>query len=72
VEFRDQKGILRQDTTRSGRGVKRPAIGSRVVVLYDPTGKNDSELDSFLRRFGMPLAVAFLGGMFAIGAILAQ
>lgn len=72
VEFRDRKGTTRRESTKSGSGIKRPSVGSRVVVLYDPHGKMGCEIDSFFRRWGVAIAIGGLGCIFALGATLAK
>src|SRR5215467_3405862 len=39
IEFQDRDGRTLREATRMGRGVKRPAVGSRVTIIYDPAGK---------------------------------
>ena len=43
VEFRDHAGTTRRERTDFGRGVRSPAVDSRVVVMYDPRGKLDCQ-----------------------------
>jgi hypothetical protein len=69
IEFQDSDGIVRRDVARSGRGVKRPPVGSRVVVVYDPAGKMGCEIDTFWRRSGFAVALCLFGVLFACGAI---
>lgn len=72
VEFQDRRGETRRVTTKTGRGIKSPPCGSRVVVIYDPEGKNRCEIDSFFRRWGAALMIAGLGCAFVIGAMTAK
>ncbi len=69
IEFWDYEGRIRREATGSGGGVKKPPVGSRVNVLYDPAGKRGCELDRFWRRHGFTLAALLLGTIFAAGAI---
>ena len=61
VEFRDLTGTTRREKTDSGRGIRSPAVGSPVVVFYDPKGKMDCQILSFGVRWGLPLAVMTAG-----------
>jgi hypothetical protein len=69
VEYKDAKGETKRKTTRTGRGVQSPPVGSRVVIVFDPTGKYGCEIDSFWRRWGFALMVALIGAAFVVGAI---
>jgi len=61
VEFRDLAGTTRRERTDSGRGVRIPAVGSRVVLMYDPKGKMACQILSFGERWGVPLLVMTIG-----------
>jgi hypothetical protein len=70
IEFHDSGGATRREATRMGRGVKKPPVGSRVVVVYDPTGKVGCEIDRFWRRRGFAVALSLFGVVFTVGAML--
>jgi len=72
VEFSDRSGVTRRMTTRTGRGIKQPACGNRVRIIYDPDGKSGCEIDTFFRRWGVTLMIAGLGVLFATGARFAE
>ena len=72
VEFQDGRGELRRLATKTGRGVKSPPCGSRVVIVYDPEGKSGCEIDTLFRRWGFAVMVAGLGCAFVAGAIMAK
>jgi hypothetical protein len=72
VEFQDRDGAIRRAATGLGRGVKKPPLGSRVVVVYDPTGKGGCEIDRFWRRSGFAVALCLLGVAFGVGAIVTR
>ncbi len=61
VEFRDLSGVARRERADLGRGVRRPAVGSRVVVIYAPKGKMPCQILTFGARFGLPLVVMAIG-----------
>jgi predicted membrane protein len=63
VEFRDLTGTTRRETTDCGCGVRTPAVGSHVVVMYDPKGKTACQILSFGERWGVALAVMTIGVM---------
>jgi hypothetical protein len=70
IEFQDNDGATRRETTKMGRGVRKPPVGSRVVVVYDPTGKLGCEIDKFWRRRGFAVALLLFAIVFTVGAIL--
>jgi len=72
IEFRDRDGRTRREATKMGRGVKRPPVGSRVAIIYDPTGKGGYEVDRFWRRSGFAAALCLFGVIFAVGALLSK
>jgi len=72
IEFQDNSGATRREATRMGRGVKKPEVGSRVVVVYDPTGKLGCEIDKFWRRRGFAVALSLFGVVFTVGAMLGR
>ncbi len=72
IEFSDANAVVRRETTRTGRGVPTPPVGSRVSVMYDPCGKLACEIDSFWRRSGLIVFLLLLALVFAIGAALGQ
>jgi len=49
--------------------VKKPPVGSRVVIIYDPADKGGCEMDRFWRRAGFAIALCLFGVIFAIGAL---
>lgn len=69
IEFWDYEGKIRREAARTGTGERKPPVGSRVVVLYDPTGKRGCELDRFWRRNGVTLLLLLFGILFTIGAV---
>lgn len=69
IEFLDNGGATRREATRMGRGVERPPVGSRVVVVYDPAGKIGCEIDKFWRRQGFAVALCLFGVVFIVGAL---
>ncbi len=69
VEFHDATGRLRRERTRQGTGARTPAVGSRVVLLYDPAGANGCELDTAWRRWGFALLLILFASVFALGAM---
>jgi hypothetical protein len=72
IEFQDSGGATRREATQMGRGVKKPPVGSRVVVVYDPTGKLGCEIDKFWRRRGFAVGLSLFGIVFTVGAILGR
>jgi hypothetical protein len=72
IEFQDDGGAIRRESTGTGLGVKKPPVGSRVVVIHDPAGKWGCEIDSFWRRQSVTLALLLLGAAFTAGAILSK
>jgi Protein of unknown function (DUF3592) len=72
IEFQDRDGRTRREATNMGRGVKKPPIGSRVMIIYDPIGKGGCEVDRFWRRSGFAIVLCLLGVIFVIGALLSR
>src|SRR5262245_9063912 len=72
IEFQDRDGRTRREATSMGRGVKKPPVGTNVMIIYDPTGKGGCELDRFWRRSGFAIALCLFGIIFGIGAFLSR
>lgn len=72
IEFHDNAGNLRREATGSGLGGRKPPVGSRVIVLYDPAGKRACELDRFWWRHACTLTTLLLGVIFALGAVFGK
>jgi hypothetical protein len=72
IEFRDRDGRTRREATSMGRGVKTPAVGSHVRIIYDRNGKGGCEIDRFWRRSGFAIALFLFGVTFGIGALLSK
>jgi len=72
IEFTDSDWETRRLATITGTGRKRPRVGTHVVVVYDVTGDHGCEIDTVNRRWGPVMAVAVLGGAFALGAVLSR
>ncbi|NLE67957.1 MAG: hypothetical protein GX608_11085 [Lentisphaerae bacterium] len=49
VEFSDRSGRKLRKQTDAGLGVKRPAVGTRVLVRYDPSGRLECQIMSAVR-----------------------
>ena len=60
VEFSDQYGNKVRRKTDAGFGVKRPKVGARVLVRYDPSGKLDCQIMSVIRWI-VPLGLLGVG-----------
>lgn len=63
VEFSDHSGRKHRKRTDTGLGVKRPAVGTRVLVRYDPSEKLECQIMS-ASRWIIPI------GLLAVGAIV--
>ncbi len=63
VEFSDRFGRKLRKQTDAGLGVKRPAVGTRVLVGHDPSGKLECQIMSAVRWI-IPI------GLLAVGAIV--
>ena len=63
VEFSDRSGRKLRKHTDAGRGVKRPAVGTRVLVRYDPSGKRACQIMGAVRWI-IPI------GLLAVGALV--
>jgi hypothetical protein len=70
VEFSDRSGQKLRKQTDAGREVKRPAVGTRVLVRYDSSGKLDCQIMS-ADRWIIPISL-LAGGAIVSGLMATE
>jgi hypothetical protein len=70
VEFTDQSGRKIRKQTDAGYGIERPAVGTHVLVWYDPSGRLECQIVSAARWF-VPIGL-FVAGVIVLVLVAAK